>query len=53
VTVVALVSQTRMLVQNAVGSPDWINGLISAVLLGLAAMLVWFARRAWSTGPEQ
>ncbi len=49
VTVVALGLQTRMLVEKAVFSTDWINGLISAVLLGLASLLVWFARRAWST----
>ena len=51
VTVVALAIQTRMLVEKALFSTDWINGLISAILLGLAALLVWFARRAWSAAP--
>ncbi len=53
VTVVALVLQTRTLVDATVptGSAPWINGLVSAVLLALAATLVVFAVRAWR-GPE-
>lgn len=49
VTVVALVLQTRTLVVAAVGSAPWINGLVSAVLLGLAITLVAYAARAWRT----
>jgi len=57
VTVVALVLQTRTLVRETVGSAPWINGLVSAVLLALAATLVFFAVRAWRSwsgprGPE-
>jgi carbon starvation protein len=47
VTVVALVLQTQALVDAAVGTAKWINGLVSLVLLGLAAALVTFAVRAW------
>lgn len=47
VTVVALVMQTRTLVEDAIGSAPWINGLVCAVLLVLAAMLVVYAVRAW------
>jgi carbon starvation protein len=48
VTVVALVLQTTALVDKDihVGSAPWINGLVSAVLLVLAATLVVFAVRA-------
>jgi carbon starvation protein len=49
VTVTALGLQTQTLVEAAVGSAPWINGLVSAVLLVLAGMLVWFAKRAWSS----
>jgi hypothetical protein len=34
-------------VQETVGTAPWINGLVSAVLLGLATTLVLFAVRAW------
>jgi carbon starvation protein len=47
VTVVALVLQTRTLVEATVGSAAWINGLVSAVLLALAVTLVIYAARAW------
>ena len=47
VTVTALVLQMRALVDAAVGSAVWINGLVCAVLLALATMLVVFAVRAW------
>ncbi|HWO22952.1 MAG TPA: carbon starvation protein A [Kofleriaceae bacterium] len=47
VTVIALVLQTKTLVDAAVGSALWINGLVSAVLLALAGTLVVFAVRAW------
>ena len=47
VTVVALVLQARTLVEAPLGSALWINGLVSAVLLVLAATLVGFAVRAW------
>jgi carbon starvation protein len=47
VTVVALVLQMRPLVEAAVGSAPWINGLVSAVLLALATTLVVLAKRAW------
>jgi carbon starvation protein len=47
VTVVALVLQMRPLIEARVGSAPWINGLVSAVLLALAASLVVFAVRAW------
>jgi len=47
VTVGALVMQTRTLVEDAIGSAPWINGLVCAVLLVLAAMLVVYAVRAW------
>jgi carbon starvation protein len=48
VTVVALVIQTKTLVDEAIGTAPWINGLVSIVLLGLAASLVVLAARAWS-----
>lgn len=47
VTVVALVMQTRTLVEATVGTAPWINGLVSAVLLALASLLVVYAVRAW------
>jgi carbon starvation protein len=47
VTVVALVLQTRTLVSATFGTAPWINGLVSAVLLGLATLLVGYAVRAW------
>lgn len=47
VTVVALVLQTQLLVNAAVGTAPWINGLVSAVLLALAVVLVVAAVRAW------
>ncbi|HEU0034671.1 MAG TPA: carbon starvation protein A [Kofleriaceae bacterium] len=47
VTVTALVLQMRTLVEAAVGSAQWINGLVSAVLLALAVTLVVLAARAW------
>ena len=47
VTVVALVLQTQALVDATVGTAQWVNGLVSCVLLGLAAVLVVFAVRAW------
>ncbi|HSK04551.1 MAG TPA: carbon starvation protein A [Kofleriaceae bacterium] len=47
VTVVALVLQARALAEAAVGSALWINGLVSVVLLALAATLAVYAVRAW------
>jgi carbon starvation protein len=47
VTVTALVLQMRALIDATVGSATWINGLVSAVLLGLATTLVVYAMRAW------
>jgi carbon starvation protein len=47
VTVVALVLQMRPLLDKPVGSGDWINGAVSAVLLALAAAIAAFAVRAW------
>jgi carbon starvation protein len=47
VTVVALVWQARALVEAGWGTTRWINGLVSAVLLGLATTLVVYAVRAW------
>lgn len=50
VTVVALVLQTRTLFEASFASAPWINGLVSVVLLGLAALLVRYAVRAWRGG---
>ena len=47
VTVVSLVLQLRLITSAAAGSPPWINGLVSLVLLGLALVLVGYAIRAW------
>jgi carbon starvation protein len=47
VTVVALVLQTQALVDATVGTARWVNGLVSAILLALAAALVVYAVRAW------
>ena len=47
VTVTALVLQARALYAHAVGTAPWINGLVSAVLLVLAGLLVAYAVRAW------
>ena len=49
VTVTALVLQARALVDAAILTAPWINGLVSATLLGLAATLVIYAARAWKT----
>jgi carbon starvation protein len=49
VTATALVIQAFTLFEAAIGSPLWINGLVSVVLLVLAAVLVVFAVRAWPT----
>jgi carbon starvation protein len=52
VTVVALTLQAKALVDFAVGSTQWLNGLVSLVLLGLAVALVVFAVRSWkATAP--
>jgi carbon starvation protein CstA len=47
VTVVALALQAKAIVQFAVGTTQWINGLVSVILLALAVALVVFAVRAW------
>ena len=47
VTVTALVLQARALVEASVLTAPWINGLVSATLLGLATILVIYAVRAW------
>ncbi len=49
VTVVSLVLQIRALGDAPIGSPPWINGLVSTVLLGLAMVLVSYAVRSWRT----
>ena len=49
VTVVALALQARAIVDFAVGTTPWINGLVSLILLGLAVALVVFAARSWKT----
>lgn len=42
VTVTSLVLQARSLFTKAAGSTPWINGLVSVILLGLAATLVGY-----------
>ncbi|HEY5937089.1 MAG TPA: carbon starvation protein A [Kofleriaceae bacterium] len=49
VTVTALVLQARALIDTAILTAPWINGLVSATLLGLATTLVIYAARAWKT----
>jgi carbon starvation protein len=49
VTVVSLVLQLSFIASAPPGSPPWINGLVSLVLLGLALVLVQHAVRAWKT----
>jgi carbon starvation protein len=51
VTLVSLVLQVKFLVNAAVGTAPWINGLVSVILLGLAMLLVGFAARAWKALP--
>lgn len=51
VTVTSLVLQARQLWQTALGSPPWINGLVSVVLLALAAVLVVDALRPRVAAP--
>jgi len=51
VTAVSLVLQIRFVMNAAVGSAPWINGLVSAVLLALALTLVGYAARAWRAIP--
>jgi len=43
VTVVALVLHARQLVQAAVMSTSWLNGLVAVILLALTGALVWYA----------
>ena len=50
VTVTSLVLQARQLWQTALGSPPWINGLVSVILLALAAVLVIDALRVRNLG---
>ncbi len=50
VTVVSLVLQLDQVIHADLGSAKWINGLVSAVLLGLALTLVVYAKAAWSKG---
>ena len=47
VTIVSLILQMKFLLRAAVGSPPWINGLVSVILLALAMVLVGYALRAW------
>jgi carbon starvation protein len=49
VTVTALVLQARALIDASILTTPWINGLVSATLLGLATTLVIYATRAWKT----
>jgi carbon starvation protein len=46
VTITALVLQARQLWRAALGSTPWINGLVSVLLLGLAAIMIFDAARA-------
>ena len=48
VTLVSLVLQVELLVDAAVGTAPWINGVVSVILLALAMALVGFAWRAWA-----
>jgi carbon starvation protein len=52
VTVVSLVLQVRQLGAAEPGSAQWINGLVSLILLGLAVVIVGYAARAWRTIPR-
>lgn len=56
VTVTSLVLQTRGLFTKAAGSTAWVNGLVSVILLALAATLVGFGaqvvRRRGATAVE-
>ena len=52
VTLVSLVLQVKQVANSTVGSASWINGLVSLVLLGLAAILVIYAARAWKALPQ-
>ncbi|MDQ3340920.1 MAG: carbon starvation protein A [Myxococcota bacterium] len=47
VTIVSLTLQIKFLLRAAVGTAPWINGLVSVILLVLAAILVGYAGRAW------
>ncbi|MBA3392866.1 MAG: carbon starvation protein A [Deltaproteobacteria bacterium] len=51
VTVVSLVIQIKFVASEAIGTAPWINGVVSAVLLGLALVLVGYAARAWRALP--
>ncbi len=51
VTVTSLALQLRALGTAAAGSPTWINGLVSALLLALAGTLCGYAYKAWRAGP--
>lgn len=51
VTVTALVLQARQLWLAAIGSAPWINGLVSVLLLGLAAIMTVDAFRARNVTP--
>ncbi len=50
VTVTSLVLQARQLVSASFGTPPWTNGLVSVVLLALAAVMVIDALRARRDG---
>lgn len=50
VTVTSLVLQARQLASAGFGTPPWINGLVSVLLLGLAAVMVFDALRARRSG---
>jgi len=49
VTAVSLVLQIKAVDRAATGSAEWLNGLVSLILLGLALILVGYAVRAWRT----
>jgi carbon starvation protein len=49
VTLVSLVLQMGQLSEAPVGSAQWLNGLVSLILLGLALVLVGYALRAWKS----
>ncbi|MEZ4365694.1 MAG: carbon starvation protein A [Kofleriaceae bacterium] len=51
VTVASLSLGARQVLAATVGSAAWINGLVSVVLLALAALLTVDGARAWRAGP--
>ena len=51
VTVTSLILQIRILGTAAAWTTPWLNGVVSLVLLGLAALLVVFAARALRRPP--